>query len=97
MEEVCGQSIPQLEQGSKRAWGVKVCLLEVFSRGGITKYASASGGAGGLTPPYPTQGSFEKGKGLVLGEAKSEVGGGGVNREAVVPISRTHPPRPAVP
>ena len=55
VEEVCGKSIPQNGVGGKRAWGAKVSLLEVFSRGRITKYASASGGAGGLTPPYPTQ------------------------------------------
>ena len=29
----------------------------------------ALGESGGLTPPQPTQGSFEKEKGLVLGEA----------------------------
>jgi len=28
---------------------------------------------GGLTPPCPTQGSLGEGRGLVLGEAKSEV------------------------
>jgi len=56
-KEVCGRSIPQLEQGSKSLSASEVCSVAV------------SGGAGGLTPPQPTQGSFEKEKGLVLGEA----------------------------
>ena len=46
-KRVCGRSIPQLEQGSKRPCGDKVCLSGFFSRSGITKYVSASGGAGG--------------------------------------------------
>ena len=63
MEEVCGKSIPQLEQGSKRPWGVKVCSPTVFSVSGLTFLDSPPGGAGGgLTPPHPTQGSLEKGK-----------------------------------
>ena len=68
MEEVCGKSIPQLEQGSKRHSAYKVCSPTVFSVSGLTFRDSPPGG-GGLTPPYPTQGSFEKEKGLVLGEA----------------------------
>ena len=77
MEEVCGKSIPQLEQGSKRHSAYKVCSPTVFSVSGLTFMDSPPGGAGGLTPPYPTQVSFEKGKrkerkGLIVhGEAKS--------------------------
>ena len=55
----------------------------------------ALGKSGGLTPPQPTQGSFEKGKrkeekGLVLGKTKSdeEVA---VIRVAAVAERRTHP------
>jgi hypothetical protein len=47
VEEVCGKSIPQLEQGSKRPWGVKVCSPTVFSVSGLTFLDSPPGGAGG--------------------------------------------------
>jgi len=47
VEEVCGQSIPQLEQGCKRPWGAKVSSPVVFSVSGLTFLASPPGGAGG--------------------------------------------------
>ena len=50
----------------------------------------------GLTPPYPTQRSLEKEKGLVLGEAKSEVGVPVIRLEAE-PAGGTHEPRSVVP
>jgi len=40
----------------------------------------ALGKSGGLTPPHPTQGSLEKGRGLVLGKTKAEGGVAGVIR-----------------
>ena len=45
---VGGQSIPQLEQGSKRPWRVKVRSLAVLSVSGITFLDSPPGGAGGV-------------------------------------------------
>jgi len=54
LKEVCDRSIPQLEQGSKRPCGGKVCSPAVFSVSGLTFLDSPPGG-GGLTPPYPTQ------------------------------------------
>ena len=64
-----GASIPQLEQGSKSLSASEVRSPTVFSVSGITFLDSPPDGAGGLTSPQPTQGSFEKEKGLVLGEA----------------------------
>ena len=46
MEEVCGRSIPQLEQASKRACGSEVCSPTVLSVSGLTSLDSAPGGAG---------------------------------------------------
>ena len=62
LKEVCGQSIPQLEQGSKRACGGKVGSPVVLSVSGLTFLDSPPGGAGGGTPPCPTQGALEKEK-----------------------------------
>jgi hypothetical protein len=69
VEEVCGQSIPQKEAGGKGLSASKVRSPTVLSVSGLTSLNSPPGGAGGLTSPQPTQGSFEKEKGLVLGEA----------------------------
>ena len=52
----------------------------------------ALGKSGGLTPPYPTQGSLEKGRGLVPGKTKSDVEVA-VSRVEVAAVRRTHPPR----
>ena len=92
-KEVCGQSIPQLEQGCKRACGVKVRSPAVFSVSGLTLVASASGGAGGLTPPHHTQGSLEKGRGLVLGKTKSDEVVAEIREVEVDAVRHTHPPR----
>ena len=54
------------------------------------------GKSGGLTPPQSTQGSLEKEKGLVLGEAKSEVVVPGTPPRSS-PVGGTHVPRKAVP
>ena len=62
MEEVCGKSIPQNGGGGKRHSASEVCSSTVLSVSGLTFLDSPPGGAGGLTPPQPTQGSFEKGK-----------------------------------
>ena len=62
MEEVCGKSIPQKEAGGKGLSASKVRSPTVLSVGGLTFLDSPPGGAGGLTPPYPTQGSLERGK-----------------------------------
>ena len=73
--------------------------MGVFSREGITKYASASGGAEGADAPSPYAGVFgkvKKGRGLVLGKTKSEVDAA-VTRVVVVAVRRTHPPRNAAP
>ena len=77
MEEVCGKSIPQLEQGCKSLSASEVSLLGFSPGARSPNELRLQGVPGGLTPSQPTQGSLEKGRGLVLGEAKSE---------AVVPI-----------
>ena len=61
MEEVCGKSIPQKEAGGKGLSASKVRSPTVLSVSGLTSLNSPPGGAGGLTPPYPTQGSLERG------------------------------------
>jgi len=63
VEEGCGRSIPQLEQGSKRPSASEVRSPAVFSVSGLTCSDSPPGGAGGLTPPHPTQGSMKREKG----------------------------------
>jgi hypothetical protein len=100
VEEVCGKSIPQLEQGSKRACGVKVGSPkegQAYRRSGAARILGI-GKSGGLMPPHPTQGSLEKGRGLVLGEAKSETAVAvAVTRVVEAAGRRTHPPRSAEP
>ena len=67
-KEVCGKSIPQLEQGSKRACGVEVGSPmegQAHHHSGAAAFW-ALGKSGG-------QGSLEKGRGLVPGKTKSEV------------------------
>ena len=51
----------------------------------------ALGKSGGLTPPCPTQGSLEKGRGLVLGKTKSH--GEATVTRVVVAAGRRTPPR----
>ena len=51
MEEVCGKSIPQLEQGCKRPAGSEVGSPVVFSVSGLTSLDSLPGGAGGAKAP----------------------------------------------
>ena len=68
-KEVCAQSISQNGAGGKRHSASEARSPTVFSVSGITFLDSPPDGAGGLTSPQPTQGSFEKEKGLVLGEA----------------------------
>ena len=75
LKEVCGQSIPQLEQGSKRPAGFEVRSPmegQAHRRSGAACILGI-GKSGGLTPPQSTQGYLEKGRGLVLGKTKSEV------------------------
>ena len=92
------RSIPQNGVGGKSLSASKVCSPTVLSVSGITFLDSPPGGAGGLTPPQPTQGSFEKGKrkeekGLIApGKTKSDVVVA-VIRVEVVAVRRTHPPR----
>ncbi len=59
----------------------------------------ALGKSGGLTLPHPTQGSLEKGKGLVPGKTKSDEVEVAESREAEVAVAgrRTHPPRCVAP
>jgi|GEM_PF-4319245 hypothetical protein len=52
VEEVCGKSIPQNGVGGKRAWG-QGQSIGGFLPGWDHQIGSASGGAGGLTPPTP--------------------------------------------
>ncbi len=60
MQEVCGKSIPQLEQGSKRPAGFEVCSPTVLSVSGLTSLASphdwlfGTGGAIGRVLPEAT-------------------------------------------
>ena len=64
-KEVCGRSIPQLEQGSKRASrSVHLRKDRLIAAVGQPAFWGL-GKSGG-------QGSLEKGKGLVLGKTKSE-------------------------
>ena len=49
------------------------------------------GKSGGLTLPHPTQGSLEKGRGLVLGKTKSH--GEATVTRVVVAAGRRTPPR----
>ena len=56
----------------------------------------AVGRCRGADAPYPTQGSLEKEKGLVLGKTKSEAADPGT-RLAAVPEGGTHGPRNVVP
>jgi len=90
LKEVCGQSIPQLEQGSKRACGGKVGSPVVLSVSGLTFLDSPPGGAGGADAPLPHSGGFgkgkrEEGKGLIVpGKTKSvEVEAGARTLEGV--------------
>ena len=81
----------------ERPCGVKVSSPTVFSVSGLTSLDSPPGGAGGLTPPCPTQGSFEEGKRkegkelIVPGKTKSEEVVA-VSRAAAEAERRTHPP-----
>ena len=65
MEEVCGKSIPQLEQGSKRACGVKVRSPAVFSVSGLTSLDSPPVGAGGGVALLPHAGVFRLNQALL--------------------------------
>ena len=76
-KEVGGQSIPQLEQGCKRAWGVKVCSPkegQAHRRSGAACILGI-GKSGGLTPPQPTQGSLGEGKGKRVSPGRGEIRG----------------------
>jgi len=95
-KEVCDQSIPQLEQGCKSLSASEVSLLGFSPGARSPNELRLQGVPGGLTPSQPTQGSLEKEKGLVLGEAKSEVVVPGTPPRSS-PVGGTHVPRKAVP
>jgi hypothetical protein len=64
-------SIPQLEQGSKRACGFEVCSPTVFSGSGLTSLDSPPGGAGwcrGADAPSVHAGVFGRGKRVSPGQ-----------------------------
>ena len=73
MEEVCGKSIPQLEQGCKRLSASEVCSPkeeQAHRRSGVACIWTL-GNSEGRTPPLPTQGSWKmeigkEGKGLIV-------------------------------
>ena len=91
-KEVCDRSIPQLEQGSKRHSASEVGSPmegQAHRRSGAARILGI-GKSGGLTLPHPTQGSLEKGGGLVLGKTKSH-GEATVTRVVVAAGRRTPP------
>jgi len=61
MEEVCGKSIPQLEQGCKRAWGSRL-ITNRFLGEWTYILGLAAGWCRGANAPSPHAGVFGKGK-----------------------------------
>ena len=82
----------ELRQEYSTKWGMRQAALggQGLSIGG---FLSGLGKSGGLTPPQSTQGSLEKGKGLILGKVKSDGVEAVIREEVDVAVRRTHPPR----
>ncbi len=74
-KEVCGRSIPQLEQGSKRPAGFEVCSPmegQAHRRSGVACILDIGKIRGGGHPLSPRRGLWKREKGLVPGKTKSD-------------------------
>jgi hypothetical protein len=102
-KEVCGRSIPQLEQGSKRPAGFEVCSPmegQAHRRSGVACILDIGKIRGGGHPLSPRRGLWKREKGLVPGKTKSDAAEvAGIRHEAddAEPPGGTHPPRNVVP